>query len=43
MRAIAHLARIYRAETPDVVHHFAIKANLYGTLAARLTGFCFII
>ena len=32
------LAKIYRQERPDVVHHFTVKCVLYGTLAARLTG-----
>ena len=30
--------RIYRRERPDVVLHFTIKPNIYGTLAARLAG-----
>ena len=29
---------IYRRERPDVVLHFTIKPNIYGTLAARLAG-----
>jgi hypothetical protein len=35
--AAYHLFKIYQAEKPDVVHHFTIKPNLYGSLAARLT------
>ncbi len=36
--AIAHLFRIYRRGAPDAVHHFTIKPNIYGSLAARLAG-----
>ena len=32
------LARIYRRLRPDLVHHFTIKPNLYGAIAARLVG-----
>jgi glycosyltransferase involved in cell wall biosynthesis len=32
------LRRIYVAERPDLVHHFTIKAILYGTLAAKWSG-----
>ena len=32
------LVRIYRRLRPDLVHHFTIKPNLYGTVAARLAG-----
>lgn len=34
--ALLDLIRIYRRERPELVHHFTIKPNLYGTLAARL-------
>jgi glycosyltransferase involved in cell wall biosynthesis len=34
--ALADLLRIYRRERPDLVHHFTIKACLYGTIAAKL-------
>jgi glycosyltransferase involved in cell wall biosynthesis len=37
-RAMMRLARIYRRERPDIVHHVGIKAALYGGLAARLAG-----
>lgn len=36
--AVTSLARIYRRERPDVVHHYTIKPSLYGTLAGRMTG-----
>ncbi len=35
--AIVHLAHIYRREKPDLVTHFTIKPNLYGSIAA---AFC---
>lgn len=38
LRALLHLALIYRRKTPDIVHHFTAKGLLYGTIAARLTG-----
>ena len=37
-RALVDLVRIYRREQPDLVHHFTIKACLYGTLAAKVTS-----
>src|SRR5437588_9092093 len=36
VRAIAAIARLYRAERPDIVHHVALKPVLFGALAARL-------
>jgi glycosyltransferase involved in cell wall biosynthesis len=33
--AIWRLARIYRQECPQIVHHFTLKPNLYGSLVAR--------
>ena len=35
LRAIVDLLRVYRRERPALVHHFTIKACLYGTLAAK--------
>ncbi len=32
------LLKIYRNERPDVVLHFTIKPNIYGTLAAKIAG-----
>lgn len=32
------LVRLYRALAPKIVHHVSLKAVLYGTLAARITG-----
>jgi glycosyltransferase involved in cell wall biosynthesis len=42
-RALFQLAALYRAEKPDLVHHFTIKSVLYGTAAARLAGIRCII
>ena len=35
-RAIFEIARLYRAERPDIVHHVALKPVLFGALAVRL-------
>ena len=40
LRAIADIARLYRAERPDIVHYVALKPVLLGGLALRL-GFPF--
>ncbi len=32
---LSRLVRLYRKETPDIVHHVAIKPVVYGSLAAR--------
>ncbi len=38
LAAIGRLARLYRSEQPDLVHHFTVKCVLYGSIAARLAG-----
>jgi glycosyltransferase involved in cell wall biosynthesis len=38
LRTIGALARLYRKVGPLLVHHVSLKVNLYGTIAARLTG-----
>ena len=35
---IARFYQIYKREKPDVVLHYTIKPNIYGSLAARLAG-----
>ena len=35
---LAQLARVYRRERPDLVHHVTIKPVLYGSLVARALG-----
>ena len=37
-KALIDLIRIYRRERPDLLHHFTIKACLYGTIAAKFAG-----
>ena len=37
-RSLVRLRRVYRDESPDLVHHFTIKSILYGTWAARRAG-----
>ena len=36
LRAIAEIAKLYRKERPDIVHHVALKPVLFGAVAARL-------
>jgi len=38
LRTFLALVRLYRRLRPDIVHHLTIKPNLYGGIAARLTG-----
>uniref|UniRef100_UPI00321FD0B3 glycosyltransferase n=1 Tax=Thermogutta sp. TaxID=1962930 RepID=UPI00321FD0B3 len=38
LRSLTGLYAIYRRWRPVIAHHFTIKPNLYGTLAARLAG-----
>jgi glycosyltransferase involved in cell wall biosynthesis len=35
-RAISEIARLYRAEQPDILYHVALKPALFGGIAARL-------
>lgn len=35
---IRRLVALYRAERPELCHHFTIKCVLYGSIAARLAG-----
>ena len=35
-RALVHLVWHYRKERPDAVHHFTIKPNIYGSIAAHM-------
>ncbi|HID32257.1 MAG TPA: glycosyltransferase family 1 protein, partial [bacterium (Candidatus Stahlbacteria)] len=36
--SVSELYRIYKEYKPTLVHHFTIKPNIYGTIAARLAG-----
>ena len=38
LKLMAELLGIYRKEKPDVVLHYTIKLNVWGTFAARLAG-----
>lgn len=38
MRVVWQVLQTYRRERPDVLHHVALKAVIYGTLAARVLG-----
>ncbi len=35
---VRDIARVYRNEKPDIVHHVSLKPVLYGSIAARLAG-----
>ena len=37
LRSIIQLISIYKTEKPDLVHHFTIKACIYGTIAAKFS------
>jgi len=37
IQALVDLMRIYQREKPDLVHHFTVKACLYGTIAAKIS------
>ena len=37
-KSLVRLVRIYRRLRPGLVQHFTVKPNVYGALAARLTG-----
>ena len=43
LQVISRLASIYKAESPDIVHHVALKPVLYGSIAARLAGISHVI
>lgn len=38
LAAVAEIARVYRQEMPDLVHHVAMKPVIYGSIAASLSG-----
>ena len=38
VQLILDLRKIYRKLRPDIIHHVTIKPNIYGNLAARLSG-----
>lgn len=38
LAAIRELVRLYRELKPDLIHHVALKAVVYGSIAARIAG-----
>lgn len=38
LKTLWFLIKLYRKEKPDIVHHVGPKINLWGTLAARISG-----
>ncbi len=38
LNSIIELIRLYRSIRPDLVHHFTIKACIYGTIAAKFSN-----
>lgn len=43
MDTIVQLVKIYQEERPDIVHHFTIKCNLYGAIAAKVAGITSVV
>lgn len=37
IKTLVFLRRLYKRETPDIVHHVGLKTILWGTLAAKIT------
>lgn len=38
VRTLVQIARIYRREKPDIIHHVALKPVIYGSLVAKWLG-----
>lgn len=38
LKLLGHLIRMFRAEKPDIVHGFTIKAAVYGAVAGKFAG-----
>jgi glycosyltransferase involved in cell wall biosynthesis len=38
LKLLLSLSRIYRKESPDIVHHFTIKPVIFGSIAAKIAG-----
>ena len=43
LKALFNLYEIYQREAPNLVHHFTIKACLYGTISAKLVDIPFVL
>ena len=41
--SLIHLIKIYSSAKPELVHHFTIKACIYGTIAAKLANVFLVI
>lgn len=38
LKSVFAISRIYKHEKPDLVHHFTVKCDIYGSIAAKLNG-----
>lgn len=38
LKLTLELYKLYRKENPDIIFHYTIKPNIYGTLAAKMVG-----
>lgn len=38
LKLVGELYSLYKRENPDLIFHYTIKPNIYGTMAARLAG-----
>lgn len=43
INTIRELIQIYKDEKPDIVHHFTIKCNLYGAIAAKINTVPYVV
>lgn len=43
LKTLNFFVRLYRQLKPDLVHHFTLKPVVFGTLAARLTGYSRVV
>lgn len=43
LNSLINLIKIYKKEKPDLVHHFTIKACLYGTISAKFSNVLLVI
>jgi glycosyltransferase involved in cell wall biosynthesis len=42
LRLIFRLRRLYKSLSPDLIFHYTIKPNIYGSIAANMAGVCSI-
>jgi len=43
INTIRQLVWIYKDEKPDIVHHFTIKSNFYGAIAAKIANVPYVV